>query len=632
MRRPAIGGHLQWIDSVLGDQRIPAGRRAELGDRLRAVQQRVADPRLRIAVFGEASSGKSTLLNGFVRRRLLPSSNDVTTRTTTVLRQVAGAEGLVATVAGRGDLSWPSGSFTRWTRAAGPAASATLEQALQQVLTTSLAEEVLRLEVAQRARLLGDDIVLLDTPGFSVVDRGHRELAEAAVRQADLALVVVPATAAMSMTLVDFLTGPLHDHLDRCAFVLTKTDLLDAGDLDDVRALVEGRLRELGVAEPVVLPCAPGRALGALTSGATGEGADPHVARFLDVEARIAALAAEQRQSAVTATVLGLLSGLLAAVEETAGEQRARLAAERAALGRLSLPDLPAFLDTWTAGALRGAARELDRPTLLFQFDAAIASLDSEVAEAVAGDRIAQMNDAAAAVSVLVRERLRRDAQRTVDAAADRADRALKSAADDLARDFGAQYSALAGLAGERRSAAPFTLSAASVPAPDLSGTDAALARIGTQLTLSDNWRTGGGAAAGALAGSMVAPVVGTIVGGILGAIIGKRGHDAAREQFLAQARPVIAEATETVAEAVTDAVGQVAAELGESVVGLRARYLAQWSEEIARLNTSNARRQAAYTQQIGAAERIAVEARRRRADITSLRHDISRTPASAKE
>lgn len=634
MRWPAIAGHLDWIDGVLGGERIPAARRAELGERLRVVQARAADPLLRIAVFGEASSGKSTLLNGFVRRRLLPSSNDVTTRTTTVLRQVGGAEALVATVSGRGDVSWPSGSFTQWTRPPGPGSSATLEQALQRVLTTSLAEQVLRLEVRQHARLLGDGIVLLDTPGFSVVDRGHRELAEAAVRQADLALVVVPATAAMSMTLVDFLSGPLHDHLDRCAFVLTKTDLLDPDDIDDVTDLVERRLHELGVAEPVVLPCAPGRALAALTAGtADGGGApDAHVARFLAVERRIAELAAGQRQSAVAATVLGLLSGLLAAVEETAGEQRVRLAAEREALGRLSLPDFPAFLDHWTAGALRGAERALDGTTLLLRLDAAIASLDAEVVEAVAGDRIAQVNDAAAAVSRLVRERLRRDAQNTVDAAAGRAAQALRGAADELARDFGRQYSALAGLAGERRTAAPVTLSAAAVPAPDLSATDEALARVGSQLALSDNWRTGGGAAAGALAGSLVAPVVGTIVGGILGAIIGKRGPDAAREQFLAQARPIIAEAQETVAEAVTDAVGQVGAELGESVVALRARYLTQWSEEIARLNASQARRQAALAQKIAAAERIALEARRRRTDIASLRHDIRRTPASAKE
>lgn len=643
MGGPAVAGHLEWIDAVLGDRRLPSGRRAELGKQLRTVQARGDDPQLRIAVFGEASSGKSTLLNAFLRRRLLPSSNDVTTRTTTVLRRGEGAEKIVVTLADRDEVTWRSGSFAQWAGPSAPGVSATLEEVLRRVLTTSLADEVLRLEVWQPARLLGEDVVLLDTPGFSVLDRGHRELAEAAVGQADLALVVVPAPAAMSMTLVDFLVGPLHDHLDRCAFVLTKTDLLDAEGLGEVLGLVEERLRGLGVADPVVLPCAPGRVLGALTVGAAtrvgaggaarnASGADAAVERFLEVEARIASLAAERRRSAVAATVLGLLSALLAAVEETAADQRSQLGTVQEELGRLSLPDLPAFLDAWAAGALQRADRGLDRASLLLELDAALTSLEGEVTDAVAGDRIARPNEAATAVSRMVRERLRREAERTVECAAARADRLLTVGAEELAREFGSQYSALAGLAGEQRTVAPAVLSAAALPAPDLSTTDQALAQLGARLVTSDTWRTGGGAAAGALAGSMVLPGVGTLVGGVLGAIIGKRGPDTAREQFLAQARPIVAEARQTVAASVTESVGQVAAELAESIAGLRAQYLTEWSEEIARLNAANARRQAALAEEIADTERIAVEARRRRTHVASLRHNTSRIAASAKE
>src|SRR5690606_8045857 len=117
------------------------------------------------------------------------------------------------------------------------------------------------LHVLTDVALLGGDVTVIDTPGFSVTDAGHRELAEEAARQADVALVVVPAVAALSMTLVDFLTGPLRDHHDRCAFVLTKLDLLDEDEHPETVEVVTHRLRELGFAAPVLLPCAPGRAL-----------------------------------------------------------------------------------------------------------------------------------------------------------------------------------------------------------------------------------------------------------------------------------------------------------------------------------------------------------------------------------
>jgi hypothetical protein len=46
---------------------------------------------------------------------------------------------------------------------------------LKRVLTTELAEQVRDLEVLSPVRLLGDGTTLLDTPGFSVSNRGHHE-------------------------------------------------------------------------------------------------------------------------------------------------------------------------------------------------------------------------------------------------------------------------------------------------------------------------------------------------------------------------------------------------------------------------------------------------------------------------
>ncbi|MFE1844469.1 dynamin family protein [Streptomyces sp. NPDC059515] len=358
---PAVAGHLRWVHGMLSGVDLLAEHRDALRSRLWAVRSRADDPELRVAVFGETSSGKSTLLNAFLRRRLLPSSARVTTRTTTVLRHREDAEGLTVRTDEDVVLTWPSQSFDDWAGRTPGTDGRRLEDALHRVLTTDLADRVRGLHVLTDVALLGGDVTVIDTPGFSVTDAGHRELAEEAARQADVALVVVPAVAALSMTLVDFLTGPLRDHHDRCAFVLTKLDLLDEDEHPETVEVVTHRLRELGFADPVLLPCAPGRALTEALAAPPADAAAPrpgpggpgHLAPFLDVEAEIVRLAADRRRSAVAATVYGLLSDLLAAVEETTDSRRAELTRSRAELAALTLPDFTEFLDGW-AGRARG--------------------------------------------------------------------------------------------------------------------------------------------------------------------------------------------------------------------------------------------------------------------------------------
>ncbi|MBT2389156.1 dynamin family protein [Streptomyces sp. ISL-1] len=624
----AVDGHLRWIHNLLGSLRLPAERRDMLRSRLRAVQARAADPELRVAVFGEASSGKSTLLNAFLRRRLLPSSALVTTRTTTVLRYRDGAEGLRVRTPDGVVLTWPSTAFAHWAGERYESGPTGLEYALERVLTTQLSEQIRGLEVLSPVRLLGDGTTVLDTPGFSVSDSGHRELAVAAARQADLALVVVPAVAAMSMTLVDFLTGPLGDHHDRCAFVLTKVDLLDDDERSEVVEVVGNRLKELGISDPVLLPCAPGEALKEITKpGARRPGASEYLPRFRAIEARIARLATERRQSAIAATVLGLLSQLLSAVAESAETQRAALSRTERGLAALSLPDFPAFLNAWAQRTLDGAGNELNHAAFTSIPVASRAELDTKVVAAVAGDKINKMVEATGNVSRIVRLHLRREAERAVRASADRAGELLTSGAEELARDFATQYSALAVLVGEVWAPpAAATVAATDLPAPDLSGLDHTLTEIGARLTASDNWRTGGGAMAGALAGSLIAPGIGTVIGGALGAFIGKRSPDAARAQFLERARPIIAAAYDEVGTLISESLPRVRGGVSDSVAALCAQYEDEWGDEIARLAAANDRQRAELAAGIAAAEEAATAARHRRERVAALRSETTAT------
>ncbi|MGW6788268.1 dynamin family protein [Streptomyces chartreusis] len=625
---PAVGEHLNWIRDVLKGPALPARRRDELWSDLRTVQRRADDPELRIAVFGEASSGKSTLLNAILRRRLLPSSALVTTTLTTVLRYHDGSESLRLRTADETELSWPSAAFGDWAGGAHTLSADSLEAALKQVLTTDLALLVRDLEVRSPVRLLGDGVAILDTPGFSVTDPGHRELAEAAAGLADLAVVVVPAVAPMSMTLTDFLTGPLRDHLDRCVFVITKIDLIDEDELCGTIEFVGDRLRAMGIADPLLLPCAPGKALEEIGGSADGVRTAAehrgHLNDFRTVERRLLRLAMERRESAIAATVLTLLSRLLAAVEESADAQRAEYHRAERALAALSLPDFTGFLDTWARRALDKVNAGAEYAATSTAARSERSELDDKVVTAVAGDKIDDIREAASEVSRIVRLHLRQEAERSARAAAGRAGELLAAEADDLARDFATQFGTLAGLAGEKPSAPMVPVTDLELPGMELSGIDEALTAVGAELTSVDNWRTGGGAAAGAVIGSMIAPGIGTVIGGALGAFVGKRGRDTARTQFLQKARPLIAAAQSEVTALRSASLQLITQGVGDSVAAVQQKYKAEFGDEIVRLSLANERRRAALVFDIAAAEQTAADARHRREQVAALRRGTS--------
>jgi hypothetical protein len=614
---PEVADDLSWMSGLLDAAQIPTGPAGELRIALRQAAIRAADPELKIAVFGETSSGKSTLLNAFLRRRILPSSALTTTRATLTIRRGDTTEVRASTLAGE-DFSWPSTTVGPWLAGRFGECPRDIEQALRVLLTTGSADELASLELRFPRYLLDDQVALIDTPGFSVPDAHHRERAVQAAQQADLALIVVPAVAAVSLTMGDFLTGPLSDHHDRCAFILTKMDLIDADEQIDVVQAVRRRLELLEIEVPVVLECAPELALRELASSQARD--TPHLAEFEEVEAQIAALAADRRRGAMEATTLGLLGKLLTEVEQSAVDQGQRLAKANEEVSRLSLPDFANFLATWQKTGSQRLRTAIDRAFATYSSDWSQANLLSKIADAVSGDQIRDLNAAASRVSDIVRDHLESDTESLVDDLTSGAADCLDEYAADLARDFQGQFSVLAGLAQAESPIKVRSLPSTVMSGPDLSAVNDTLTALGATLTSTGNLRTGGGAVAGAIIGSIVFPGLGTVIGGFLGGLIGHRRPDAARAAFMTQARQVIDSARADLDEGIESARMSILAEARTQVEGLCRAYERECGTEIVRLTKAEARTRADLAAKIAAMQEIATEARRRRERVGRLR------------
>jgi hypothetical protein len=341
------------------------------------------------------------------------------------------------------------------------------------------------------------------------------------------------------------------------------------------------------------------------------------------VEAEITTLAADRRRGAMEATVLGLLGKVLTAVEQSAVDQGQRLARANEDVSRLSLPDFDNFLITWQKNGHQRLGETIDHAFAAYNSQWSQANLLREVADAVSGDQIRNLNAAASRVSGVVRDHLESDAQSLVDVLTSRAADCLAEYAADLARDFQGQFRVLVGLAQAESPVIARSMPGIVLSGPDLSAVNDALTALGSTLTSTGGLRAGGGAVAGAVIGSIVFPGLGTLIGGFLGGLIGYRRPDAARAAFMAQARPVIDSARADLDEGIESARGSVQAEARAQVDALCRAYERECGSEIARLTKAEARTRADLAARISATQEIAAEARRRRERVARLRVTI---------
>jgi hypothetical protein len=612
--------HLDWIAEAVGRAQMPADTSALMDGKLRRARARMADPELHIAVLGESSSGKSTLLNAFLRQRLLPSTALVTTRTTLTVRH---REVAPACVFAERERLWPPAS------GAPGGDDETLAAALRRLLTTSAADAYPRLELTWPSPLLGEGVTIADTPGFNVDDDGHNDRAMEAVAAADLVVVVIPSTAMMSSTLSEFIAGPLRDHHDRCVFVLTKIDLVDPDERGPVLEVTEFKLRALGIKDPVVLPCVPVAVFRSASAAADDPDAvayEEHARAFLDVEAELVAQTGEHRQSAIAATLLSLLGDLLGAVERAAAERGEQLAEARREVAGLSLPDLPAFLEAWSQEAVSDGARALAEAWDETSPQYFATSLESRLREAIEDSSVTSAAQMGKAASTEAPRYLRAEAWNAVREARVNVNHALTGSVDALAREFTVQYSTLARLADPDRAAPSVpAVPPGSVSMPDLDRVESALAGLGNELTGSAVLRAGGGMAIGAAIGSTITPVIGTAIGALLGGLIGKPSLQTQRTQFLARAMSILGKARDETAAAVADAVNEVFADFVGRVDAVCRAYLEEWRTDIECLTDLQERSQAALAAEIDTCFVLAETARRRHEEIVQLRGALRR-------
>jgi len=233
-----IAENLRFLADLASSPDLDPESRAAIAREHAALAARAASKEVRLAVVGEFSTGKSTLINALLGARILPEGFiPVTARATRIqYADRAYGEAVVDGRTERFDLS----RLAAYTR------------------DGQVASEVEAVRVFYPSPLLREGVVILDTPGDNVDNERHQAELEAAIAEANAVAFLIPADRAAQRTSMALLRR-LTERIDKFYFVLTMADLLleedeDEDGLEETVDYVAGELAEIIGSRPVVYP------------------------------------------------------------------------------------------------------------------------------------------------------------------------------------------------------------------------------------------------------------------------------------------------------------------------------------------------------------------------------------------
>ena len=227
----------------------PSPAQKEIVAKLRALQERLDEGLLRVAVLGQFKRGKSTLLNALLGAPLLPAGVVPVTAIPTFIREGAEPKARIKFGDGKAPILLSGETDIKYA----------LEQHISEARNPHNRLQVEKVEIEFPSEFLRRGILAIDTPGVGSTFLHNTHTAEAVLGESDTALFVLSADPPITEAEVGYLRQ-VQKLIPKLFFILNKKDLLDA----DEQSLAEGFLadvlkRQPGLAQPVRIFCVSGK-------------------------------------------------------------------------------------------------------------------------------------------------------------------------------------------------------------------------------------------------------------------------------------------------------------------------------------------------------------------------------------
>ena len=224
----------------LGIKASTAYERPDFAQRLQSTLDRVSRPDVQVVAIGEFKQGKSSLINALVNVNICPVDDDIATAVHTIVRYGADKKAYALVK----QATDPDGDGQR------------VEIDFDQIRAyatelggTDPSLLVKGVEIEIPRKLLGDGVILVDTPGVGGLGSAHAAAGLGALSVADAALFISDASQEYTRAEMDYLAQAI-EMCPSVVCVMTKTDLYPRWR--DVLEINQGHLARLGMSRPIL--------------------------------------------------------------------------------------------------------------------------------------------------------------------------------------------------------------------------------------------------------------------------------------------------------------------------------------------------------------------------------------------
>lgn len=217
--KSAIQSNFELLDGLCADLKFIPEISGVIRRTLPSIRRKYESPELVMAVMGEFSAGKSTLINAILGEPLLTAKVRPTTAIATFIRYGRRPSATVF---------FPDGASKR-VRLSN----------LEPFLTGEI--DVSRVELAFPNPLLKQGLVIIDTPGSNVDNPRHIQRARDAISQANTCMFVFDGKQPFSKSSAEYL-DEVRRNIFKFVFVMTKADELDDDEIEDAREYARSQI------------------------------------------------------------------------------------------------------------------------------------------------------------------------------------------------------------------------------------------------------------------------------------------------------------------------------------------------------------------------------------------------------
>lgn len=201
-----IRSNIKFLNEINDESVLGTELSTVIGDALKDIEECRQNKEVKLAVLGEFSSGKSSLINAILKKDILSRSNIPTTAVNTYIKYGKKDEIVVSLKNSKRVIQ--NNEISKYVKEG------------------SIKEEVDRVELFCNNEILKNDLIIIDTPGINSGNESHDEIRRNAIREANAAIFVISAQRLTSRTFIDFLNIN-KEFLGKLIFVINKCDSID---------------------------------------------------------------------------------------------------------------------------------------------------------------------------------------------------------------------------------------------------------------------------------------------------------------------------------------------------------------------------------------------------------------------